>query len=153
MRAKKLFFYTIPLLMLCGCFRNTPEKVSQRFVMSIKSLKWDTMIKMVDWNSTAKHIKNIAPELRKDVIISFASNFTKSNLKAMKEAEIKHKMLYMSLISVNAMEKGETSAKVKVSCRLEKTGEKSKNDVILQLKKVNREWKVVLTTELIGKNY
>jgi len=141
--------FILAAITLSGCFRNTPEKVSQRFVMGIQTLKWDAMAKMVDWNATSQYIRNTAPDARKDIIIAFATAFTKSDLKAMKESEIKHKMLYMSLISVKALEKTETTAKVKVSCRLEKTGETNKNDVTLQLKKVNREWKIVLTPDLL----
>ena len=62
-------------------------------------------------------------------------------------------MLYMSIISVSALEKNETAAKIKVSCRLEKTGEKNVNDATFQLKKVNREWKIILTPDLLKKDY
>ena len=117
--------------------------------MSIQSLNWDAMINMVDWDSTAQFIQNTSAEARKDIILAFASSFTKSELKTMKESEIKHKMLYMSLVSTTVLDKNEKSARVKVLCRLEKTGDKNKSDVTLELRKVNREWKVILTPDIL----
>ena len=149
----RVVVFILAVGILSGCFRNTPEKVSQRFIMSIQTLKWDAMIKLVDWPATSQYIQNTSLEARKDIILAFATAFTRSDIKAMKEAEIRHKMLYMSIISVSALEKNETAAKIKVSCRLEKTGEKNVNDATFQLKKVNREWKIILTPDLLKKDY
>ena len=35
------------LLLPLGCLRNSPTSVAKRFILSIKNLKWDTMVKMV----------------------------------------------------------------------------------------------------------
>ncbi len=134
------------IIFSAGCLRNTPKNVSKRFILSIKDLKWDRMVKMVDWDTTAKYAHDLPEGSKKDIVYSFASVFTKNKFDEMTEAEIKHKLVYMALDSVKIIEESDGRARVKVVCRLE--AKKKQSEVTLNLKKVKREWKIVLTPHL-----
>jgi hypothetical protein len=147
-------FIIIGMIPLSGCWRNTPEQISQRFIMSIQSLKWDNMIKMVDWETTAQNIRNASnAEARKDIIISFASSFTRSSLRKMTDEEIRHKMLYMSVLSTTVIEQTENKAKVKVKCLLNTASDQNTSEATFRMRKINREWKVILIPEQVESNY
>ena len=104
------------IIFSAGCLRNTPKNVSKRFILSIKDLKWDRMVKMVDWDSTAQYTHDLPQGSKKDIVYSFASVFTKCKLDEMTEAEIRHKLVYMALDSVKIIEESDDRARVKVVC-------------------------------------
>jgi hypothetical protein len=147
-------FILAGMIPLSGCWRNTPEKITQRFIMSIQLLKWDNMIKMVDWETTTRNIPDAAKtDARKEIILSFASSFTKSSFKSMTDEEIRHKMLYMSILTTTVIEKTDQTAKVKIKCRLNKASDQNTSEMTFQLRKLNREWKVILAPEHLVVNY
>ncbi len=139
-----------------GCLRNTPKQIAQRFVLSIKDLKWDKMIKMIDWDTTEKYGDKLPQGSKKDLVYRFGAIYTKNRFERMTAAEIRHRLVYMAVDSVKLLEENDNRAKVNVACRLEQR--KTDNpltytDVDLNLIKVNREWKVILTPDLFERKY
>jgi hypothetical protein len=161
MSGKRLLRITAaPLLLVLvlsnGCLRNTPKQVAQRFVLNIKDLKWDKMIKMVDWDSTEMYGERLPQGSKKDLVYRFGAVFTKSRFDRLSKAEIKHKLVYMAVDSVELLEEEDDKAKVRIECRLEQKrtdNPKTYSEVDLSLRKVKREWKVVLTPDLFDRGY
>ncbi len=134
------------LLVTTGCFRNTPEKVAKRFVLHIKDTDWNKMIKMVDWDSSEKHLGNTEGETKRDIITNFAEVYTRLRRSYYSDEELRHKLLYMSVESAEVISKKGSEAEVKIFCKIEQR--KNERKKTFHLKKVRREWKIVLTPNL-----
>jgi hypothetical protein len=137
-----------PVLFLSlGCLRNSPTSVAKRFILSIKNLKWDTMVKMVDWDTTQRTYGGGIPQgSKRDLVYTFAAKFTRNRFEDMTDEEIKHKFLYLAVRSTESIEKSDRKARVKVVCQIEK--DQDDRSILIDLTKVEREWKVVLRPDM-----
>lgn len=135
---------------LGGCLLNTPTNVAKRFVASVKHLRWDKMEALVDWPASERALGRPLRGNRREVLSDVAESISAYDIRYYGEKRAKSNFLFFKVARAEILDRTETLARLRVTLKL--TSEQSRTfDMITR--KSDRIWRVVLTPNLLEKEY
>ncbi|MBN1918846.1 MAG: hypothetical protein JW889_13150 [Verrucomicrobia bacterium] len=131
---------------LSGCLLNSPSNVTKRFVGAIKSLNWDKMERIVDWEASEQALRRPLGENRKELLTKVAERITDYGIGREGEERSRTKLLYLKVTKTKITEKTDDRATVTATISM---GDPNPTEVVFTTTKVGRTWRVVLTPNLL----
>lgn len=135
---------------LGGCLLNTPPNVAKRFIGTIKRLQWDKMEALVDWPSSEQALKRSFKRGRREILNLVAERISGYDIRYFGEGRAKSNFVFFKVAKTESLERTEDLARMSITVKL--TSDKSKT-FELTTKRVGRTWRVVLTPNLLEKEY
>lgn len=135
---------------LGGCLLNTPTNVTKRFIGSVKRLQWDKMEALVDWPSSERSLNRRIKNGRKEVLTTVAEFISGYEIRRYGDDRAKSHFLFFDVAEAESLERTDDFARLKI--RLKLSADVSK-EFEMTTRKVGRTWRVVLTPNLLKKEY
>ena len=133
-----------------GCLLNTPTNVAKRFITSVKYLRWDKMEALVDWPASEHALGRPLRDDRREVLTDVAESISSYQIRYNGEKRAKSNFIFFKVAKAETVKRTDDWATLSITLKLSRS---QSNTFNMTTRKVDRTWRVVLTPNLLEKEY